>query len=219
MVIWGRSDPSVVQTLARVVRRTAAGLKPLGFKASGQVFRRDCGDGILHVADLQRVPPSAGKLPEMKDLDRANDRFAVNLGIHLTPEASWLASGPPPGKPVHEYHAPIRARVHGPEGEYWSLRDEPESRVPDLLRGLAVLEGLRTRAAIEALLEAGAPGFWVSPGPELVLAALRKGRGDSAGASAWVRKYLARPGHRPGHRDSVKAMAARMGLDGVEGPA
>ncbi|HST58917.1 MAG TPA: DUF4304 domain-containing protein [Longimicrobium sp.] len=141
------------KALDAVQARLAKLLKPHGFVRGGRTFRRDAGEGVVQVINLQMRPFADGALGGAM---APVDRFTVNLGIfipELRPET------PTPDAPVQEYDCALRARIGDlldpPRDHWWDLPGNADEPGAEMLRvmeahALPFLERFGTRDAVIA---------------------------------------------------------------------
>jgi hypothetical protein len=154
-------------------------LKPHGYTRGGRTFRRDAGDGVVQVVNLQMRAFA-------EDAPRGGmalvDRFTVNQGIfipELRPET------PNPDAPVQEYDCALRARIgflmDPPHDHWWDLPGDADGPGAGLVRvmeerGLPFLHRFATRDGIVAEWIEFSEAHQLGPGAHAQVATLLAAR-------------------------------------------
>jgi hypothetical protein len=169
------------KALDAVQSQLAKLLKPHGYIKAGRTFRRDAGEGVVQVVNLQMRTfaddaPRGGMVMV--------DRFTVNLGIfipELRPET------PTPDAPVQEYDCALRARIgflmDPPHDHWWDLPGDAGEAMLRVMeeRGLPFLQRFATRDGIIAEWVEFSEAHSLFPGAGAVVASLLAARGEAPG--------------------------------------
>lgn len=205
--------------LDAVQARLAKLLQPRGYVRGGRTFRRDAGDGVVQVVNLQmRAFATDTTSPPAMELV---DRFTVNLGIFIPELQSEYFVGPA----VHEYDCAVRMRIgflmDPPHDHWWDLSGDADALAEELLRvmeerGLPFLDRFATRDAIVAEWIAFSESTGSIGSARVDVAILHAARGEPREARALLRALRSSEDITPSHADYLDALAARLGLDPLE---
>jgi hypothetical protein len=202
-------------------------LRPLGFRKRGRTFSRQTADGLLQVINLQMAQSPIGPVYEYPPI-RVNlyGQFTVNLGVWIPEVSEYHLVGPKRGS-VQEYHCQIRARLGHldtpPKDTWWPLDErwtDSGSQVLQRLqaRGLPFLGRLASRDQIVSDWVALCDSRALDSAARVVVAIIEAARGRRTAAQELLEEQYRRSEHT-GHREYLEELAARLGLEGIAGPA
>jgi hypothetical protein len=208
------------KALDAVQARLAKLLAPHGYVRRGRTFRRDAGEGVVQVANLQMRPfadDAAGGGMALVD------RFTVNLGIfipELRPET------PVDPADVQDYHCALRARIgelmDPPHDHWWDLPGDAAELGAELVRvmearGLPFLQRFATRDAVVAEWIGFSEARVLMATARTDVAILLAGRGETREARALLQELRCREGTAASAVAWLDALAARLGLEPLAG--
>lgn len=190
-------------------------LQPHGYGKRGRTFRRDAGEGVVQVVNLQMRPFADGAPGGAMALV---DRFTVNLGIfipELRPDTAADADA------VQEYDCALRARIGGlldpPHDHWWDLPGDAGlgAEIAGVMEahGLPFLERFATRDAVIAEWIPFSEGRCPLATARTDVAALLAARGDVAEARALLQELRCRDGMAASAVAWLDAFAAGLGLE------
>jgi hypothetical protein len=199
-------------------------LKDHGFRRRGRTFNGPTGDGLTRVVSIQMGasdPPGTTYIPGLRE--NLHGLFTVNLGVYV-PEVARHHGGGEAKSWMQEYHCCIRSRLGAACGEprdvWWPARAD-EHIIEDIRRclelfGLPFLDRFATRDRILAEWAGRSENLSASSPPRIVLAIilLTRGRKDEARA---LLSLQASETHNARHPESVRGLATRLGLGGLDG--
>lgn len=207
------------RALDAVQARLATLLKPEGYVRRGRTFRRDAGDGVVQVANLQ-MRAFADDAPATRGGMVLVDRYTVNLGVFV-PELQAEATVDPAA--VQEYECPLRMRIGAlmdpPHDHWWDLPGDAGAEAVRVMeeRGLPFLRRFGTRDGVVAEWIAFSEANDLLGCPRADVAILLAGRGEPGRARALLREQRCRAGNPAAHLAWLDALAARLGLEPLEG--
>lgn len=199
-------------------------LKPQGFVRRGRTFRRDAGEGVVQVANLQ-MRAFAADAPRRRVSGGGTglvDRYTVNLGVFV-PELQTETPVDPAD--VQEYHCALRARIgflmDPPHDQWWELPGDPAAPGAEMVgamerHGLPFLHRFGTRDGIVADWIAFSQAHRLLARAVPDVAILLAGRGATREARALLQEQRSRPGNAAVHIAFLDALAARLGLEPLD---
>ncbi len=198
-------------------------LAPHGYLKGGRTFRRDAGEGVVQVVNLQMRAFADDAPAELASGGMVVvDRFTVNLGIfipELRPETVADAGA------VQEYDCALRARIGDlldpPHDHWWDLPGDAARSGAELVgvmeaRGLPFLQRFATRDAVIAEWIGFSEVRGLLATARTDVATLLAARGETGEARVLLQELRCRDGMAASAVAGLDALAARLGLEPLE---
>jgi hypothetical protein len=192
----------------------AKDLKPLGFRRKGASLFREPEPGLFHTINVQ-TGTHYFSTPSL-----TYGQFTVNLSVDVQEVAEFYAAaegdearfGPGYGRAAS---ARLGFLMAG-EDVWWPMDGEPAASARIVLDGLeshgfAFFDRFGSRQSLEQKV-AGEDKLEIQGAQPILLAALRLGRGDGAGARKVLNDYASRADLKEAHRSWVRDLIPRLGL-------